>query len=123
MSNYKEELAARLLKFSVSIIKLAALLPRNAAGFAIANQIIRSACSVGANVQEAQDSISRKEFLHSVNISLKEARETLYWLKVIKESELIRGELLESAIVECNEIVSILVSTVKSLKAKSKVKL
>jgi four helix bundle protein len=68
----------RTLKFSVLIIKLSLLLPRNAAGFAIASQIVRSGTSIGANIHEAQDSSSKKEFIHSMTISLKEARETEY---------------------------------------------
>ncbi len=72
----KNELLKRLLKFSVKIIALSSKLPKTPAGYAIASQIVRSGCSVGANCEEAQNSISAKEFLHSVNIALKEARET-----------------------------------------------
>jgi len=110
------DLQERLLNFSVSIIKLASFLPKTSAGYAIANQIIRSACSVGANCAEAQNALSRKDFLHSINISLKESRETLYWLRVIKSSGLITSNLLDTEIDECDQIVSILVSSVKTLK-------
>ena len=82
----KDELLERLLSFSVKIITLASKLPRTPSGFAIAGQIIRSGTSIGANCEEAQDSSSRKEFLNKINISLKEARETYYWLKVIKRA-------------------------------------
>lgn len=116
--NYKNELLSRLLKFSVSIIRLTTKLPRNAAGFAIANQVIRSATSIGANCQEAQDAISSKDFLHSINISLKEAKETRYWLLVIKEANLIPARIVEVELAESNQIVAILISSVKSLKKK-----
>lgn len=116
---YKRDLGERLLRFSVRIIALASELPKSPAGYALANQIIRSACSVGANFSEAQDAISSKEFLHSLNISLKEARETLYWLNVIKMSRLIQSNTVNHEIEECGQIVAILVSTVKSLKRKA----
>ncbi|MBI2327975.1 four helix bundle protein [Candidatus Curtissbacteria bacterium] len=116
--NYKEELLNRLLKFSVRIIVLASKLPKTPAGYAIANQVIRAACSIGANCEEAQDAISPREFLHSMNISLKEARETRYWLRVILESKLISPHLVECELDECNQIVAILTSTVKSIKRK-----
>lgn len=119
-SEYKKELLERLLMFSVDIIKLSSSLPKTPAGFAIASQIIRSACSIGANCEEAQDAITPKEFLHSLNISLKEARETRYWLKVILFSKLLAKELIEKRLDECNQIVAILTTSVKSLKKKAK---
>lgn len=121
MENYKKvELLDRLLKFSVSIIILASKLPKTPAGYAIANQIIRSACSVGANCEEAQNALSSKDFLHSINISLKEARETFYWLKVIKMSKLLEENVVNPELEECNQIVAILTASVKSIKSKLK---
>ena len=117
-SHYKKELLERLLKFSVRIIILASKLPKTPAGFAIASQIIRSACYIGANCEEAQDAISLKEFLRSINISLKEARETRYWLKVIKESRLLPARLVDIELDECNQIVAILTTSVKSIKKR-----
>lgn len=114
----KQELLDRLLRFSVRIIVLASKLPKTPAGFAIASQIIRSACSIGANCEEAQDAISRKEFLHSINIALREARETRYWLKVIKQARLLLEKLVDIELEECNQIVAIFTTSVKTLKGK-----
>jgi len=121
MSNeeYKQLLLDRLVSFSVSIIKLASYLPKTPAGFAIANQLIRSATSIGANCEEAQDALSHKDFVHSINIALKEARETRYWLKVIQLSHLVEYGLVQIELEECGEIIAILISTVKSLKEKA----
>lgn len=112
----KKDILERLFKFSITIIKLASELPRTPAGFAIASQVIRSGTSIGANAEEAQDAISRREFLTKMNISLKEARETRYWLMIIKESKLISGLLIEELISESNEIIAILVVSVRKLK-------
>ena len=113
---YKKELLDRLLRFAVRVITLAGKLPKTPAGYAIANQIVRSGTSIGANCEEAQDAFSRKDFLKTINIALKEAKETRYWLKVIKLSNLLPHSLVDQELRECNQIVAILTSSVKTLK-------
>lgn len=115
---WKNQFRERLLDFSVSILKVASKLPKAPAGFAIANQIVRSGTSVGANFEEAQDASSMRDFLQKLSIALREAKETYYWLKVIKKANLLEEVIIEKELVECNEIVSILVSCVKSAKLK-----
>lgn len=114
----KNQLLERLLSFAVRIIILAGKLPKTPAGFAIAGQLIRAGTSVGANCEEAQDASSRKDFLHKLNISLREAKETRYWLKVIKYSNLLDNSLINVELDECNEIVAILTTSVKTIKTK-----
>lgn len=113
----KTDLFDKLFNFSIKIIVLSGKPPKTPAGFAIASQIIRSATSVGANCQEAQDAISRKEFLKSINISLKEARETKYWLEIIKESKLLDEANVDYEVSECSEIIAILTKSVKTIKS------
>ncbi|MCR4305861.1 MAG: four helix bundle protein [Candidatus Daviesbacteria bacterium] len=117
---YKEapiyNIRERTLKFSVVIIKLIRTLPKDSSGFAIGNQIIRSGTSVGANVEEAQNCGSRKEFIHTMTIALKEARETEYWLKIINEVKLTDKDLVTSLLNEVNEIIKILTSIIKKTK-------
>lgn len=112
------DIRERTLRFSVSIIQLIGLLPKNAAGFAISSQVVRSGMSIGANIEEAQDAASRKDFIHGLIISLKEARETEYWLRVIKEAELISGSKLDEGLQEVNELIKILTTIVKRSKLK-----
>ncbi len=112
------DIRQRTLKFAVSIIKLTSLLPKNAAGFAIASQVVRSGMSIGANIEEAQDAASKKDFIRSMVIALKEARETEYWLRVIKEAELISGSKLDEGLQEVNELIKILTTIVKRSKLK-----
>src|SRR3989344_4127324 len=119
MGNEKEEMRQRLLRFSVMIIRLANKLPRTPAGFAIAGQIVRSGTSIGANCEEAQDAVSRNDFLNKLSIALKEARESLYWLKVIMMTGLL-GIEVDVEIGERNEIISILVKSVKTVKSNEK---
>ena len=114
----KNDLLSRLLRFAVRIIILASKLHKTPAGFALANQIIRSGTSIGANCEEAQDAFSRKDFLKTINISLKEAKETRYWLKVIKLSGFLSASSINPELQECNEITAILITSIKTIKNK-----
>lgn len=108
----------RTFKFGVDIIQVVSKLPRNTVGFAISDQLIRSGTSVGANIEEAQNSSTKKEFVHGITIALKEARETYYWLKLLKESGLVPKAALDRIILENLEIVRILTSSVKNAKKR-----
>lgn len=116
--NTKTDIADRTLQFGVRIIKLANTLPKSPAGYATANQIVRSGTSIGANIQEAQGGFSKRDFIYSMQISLKEARETNYWLKTIIASELLKEKLLLELLRESEEIIKILVTIVKNSKNK-----
>jgi four helix bundle protein len=116
---WKKLFLERLLKFSVRIILMANKLPKTPAGFAIANQIIRSGTSVGANVEEAQDASSTKDFIQKLSISLREAKETRYWLKVVIEAKLLDNSGVEKELNECEQLIAMLISSIKSSKARS----
>jgi four helix bundle protein len=91
-------------------------LGRDAVGRILAGQIVRSACSVGANIEEAQAADTRKEFARCVTIAKKEARETAYWLRVLAEAELLPPERLGLLKSECDEIVRILYAIAKTAR-------
>ena len=116
-AEWKEQFSARLLKFSVDIVKISSRIPKTPAGFAIASQLVRSGTSVGANFQEAQDASSPRDFIHKISISLRESKETLYWLTIINETCLLEGTI-ELEIVEINELIAVLTSIVKTSKLK-----
>lgn len=113
-------LLKRLMDFSVKIILLSGKLPKTPAGFAIAGQIVRSGTSIGANCEEAQDSSSKKEFLNKITISLREAKETRYWLKLVSLTKLVVDSEIDVVIQECNEIVAILITSVRTTKERLK---
>jgi four helix bundle protein len=81
--------------------------------YVISAQLLRSATSIGANVEEAQAAQSRRDFLSKMAIASKEARETRYWLKLLSESGLAR-ESVENDVEEVNELIRILTSIVKT---------
>ena len=81
--------------------------------FVVSKQFVRSATSIGANVQEADAGISKKDFVAKMSIASKEARETLYWIQLLKETELVNFNFDELK-QKCEEIVRILTSIVKT---------
>lgn len=104
----KFELQKRTKKFHVDVIKICNLFPKNAAGYETAKQLIRSAGSVGANYRAACRGKSKADFIYKIEVVLEEADETLYWLEVSQEAELLApSEHLNYLLKEANEIVSI----------------
>ena len=110
------DIGERTFKFGVRIVKLVINLPKTTAGYKIGEQVLRSGTSVGANIEEAQNSGTKKEFIHIITIALKEARETNYWLRLIGETELVKQDRLLSLTTENKEIIKILITIVKKSK-------
>lgn len=113
----KYDLEDRLLDFSVRIINVVEALPNTRAGNHIAGQLIRCGTAPAPNYAEAQSAESRKDFIHKMKIALKELRETLVWLKIIQRKRLLKcKEELQALITECNELISIFVTSIKTAK-------
>ncbi|WP_293030805.1 MULTISPECIES: four helix bundle protein [unclassified Moorena] len=84
----KKDIQERTLNFSVRIVNLCKFLRQNGGtGYDLSKQLIRCGTSIGANVEEAQNAESKRDFIHKMSISLKEARETNYWLKILIATE------------------------------------
>ena len=114
-----KELENRLIQFAVLIIKITDELPNSKAASNIANQIVRSGTSPALNYGEAQSAESKNDFIHKIQIVLKELRETFVALRIIQEAELLKNsEQLTEAIAENNELISIFVSTINTIKKK-----
>jgi len=114
-----DDLADRLLDLSVAVIELAALLPKTYTGRHIARQVIRSATAGGANYEEARGAQSRADFIHKMTLALKEARETLYWLKIMGRAKLTKSPGIRGAVKETNELVAILTKSIHTAKKKT----
>ena len=91
-------------------------LPNKPSAWAIAKQIIRSSTSIGANYRAARRAKSTADFINKLKIMEKEADETQYWLEILEESNLINTERIETIKKEVNEIVSIVVASIKTAK-------
>lgn len=116
-SRNTRDIEERTFEFAVRIVKLAQALPKSLAGSTVARQVIRAGTSVGANVQEAQGSPSKRDFTWRVNVARCEAREALYWLRLIVASGLLPEKRLQDLTREANELVSILTAIVKRSRA------
>lgn len=111
----------RLIEFSLAIIGIVEMLPNTLTGRHLGSQLIRSGTSPAFNYAEAQSAESRKDFIHKMKISLKELRETYVCLRLIKRKPLIQKmKLLEHAIDENNQLISIFVKSISTARSNSK---
>ena len=113
----KEDLKERTQRFSVRIIKMVEHLPETRSSRVIANQILRSSSSVGANYSAARRSKSGRDFINKLKIVEEETDETLYWLELIEKSGIINPDKLNDLINEANELLSIFVTSIKTAKS------
>ncbi len=100
-------------------MKLVSSLPRSREADVIAKQILRSATSVGANYRAACRARSKADFVSKITIVEEEADETLFWLELIAERDLIKESRLSGLILEADELVAIFVSSAKTAKGGS----
>jgi four helix bundle protein len=113
------ELKFRTKKYSLMIIDLVDKLPNTIAGRAVANQIVRSGTSVGANYRAVCRARSDKEFIAKMTIVAEEADETLFWLEIILEKQWCNKPEVDSIWKEGNELTAIFVSSLKTIKSKT----
>lgn len=104
-------------KFAVRIVKLSQFLQKEKHEFILSKQILRSGTSIGALVREAQHAESSKDFIHKMNIALKEANETEYWLLLLKEGKYISEKEFDSIHPNIEELLKMLISIIKSTKS------
>ncbi|MBI1812062.1 MAG: four helix bundle protein [Nitrospirae bacterium] len=108
----------RTYEFAIMVVKFVKKLPANTGGFVIGRQLIRSGTSIGANIEEATGAFSKDDFIFKMNIALKESRETNYWLRLIKDSELMKSTEVENLINESENIKNILSAIVRTSKER-----
>jgi four helix bundle protein len=102
--------------FALRIIKLYKYLVSENKEYVLSKQLLRSGTAIGALISEAKFGQSKPDFISKMNIALKEANETDYWLSLLKDSDYIDEKQYKSVQKDVNELISMLVSTVKTLK-------
>jgi four helix bundle protein len=112
-----DELKKRTKQFGLRIIKLIEALPSSRAASVIGNQLLRSGTSVGANYRSACRARSKPDFISKASISIEEADESLYWMEMLVEAEIMPKEKLAALMKETDEIVAILTASVKTARA------
>jgi four helix bundle protein len=103
-------------EFAVRIVKLYRFLGDSKKELVFTKQMLRSGTSVGANIREAVNAQSKRDFLSKINIALKEADKTLYWIELLFAAGIIDPGQKENIWSDCNELVAILSSIVKTTK-------
>ena len=103
----KRELQSRTKRFALRVLKLVDALPHSTAGRAISNQLVRSATSVGANYRAACRSRSRAEFAAKLGVVAEEADETVYWLQLIRDGDLLSTQQVAALLKEVDELTAI----------------
>ncbi|WP_256874840.1 four helix bundle protein [Nostoc sp. C052] len=123
MINYNVNISIqeRTENFAIRVIKAYSELnkrPFDDAGKILSKQFLRSGTSIGANCSEAKYAQSNKDFINKYSIALKEANETLYWIKIMIKSELVSKSKFQNLIEENERIVKILTTSINKLKEK-----
>jgi len=116
----RNEMKSGTKELAKDIIKLCRKFPNNMEGRLIGNQIFRSGSSTAANYRAACRARSTSDFISKLSIVEEEADETLFWLELIKEMEIVDKTLLNSLMQENNEIIAIIVSSIKTARNNKK---
>ncbi len=114
------DLRVRTKQFALRVIRLFSALPKRIEAEVIGKQVLRSGTSVGANFREAHRSRSNAEFVSKLGDCLKELEETCYWLELLGDAEIISSDRLAAIQDECNQLIAILTTISKKVKANRK---
>lgn len=113
----KSIVAEKAYSFALEIIQVYKVL-KSQNEFDLSRQILRSGTSIGANVNESISAESKKDFIHKLSISLKEARETLYWLNLLHDSDYLKQEIFQKLNKDCSELIKIINSIILTTKER-----
>jgi len=102
--------------FALRIVKLYKYLKENKKEYILSKQLLRSGTSIGANIEEAIGGQSKNDFISKISVAYKESRETLYWIKLLRESNYLNQKQSESLIDDCEEIIKIITKIQKTMK-------
>ena len=116
--NKKESLInGKTLRFALRIIEMVKYVRGKDNENVLTKQVLRSGTSIGASVRESEYAQSQSDFIHKLSISLKEANETGYWLCLLNKAGYIDGSSYESIKKDCDEIMAILIASIKTAKS------
>lgn len=117
MSDGGDFIMAKCMDFAVRVVKLRQYLKDTKQEFDISKQLLRSGTSIGANMAEAQNAASTKDFISKSTIALKECRESHYWIELLYKSDYLTAEEFNSIQNDCTEILKILTTLIKTTKS------
>jgi four helix bundle protein len=114
----KEEMKTRTKRFALAVIRFVQSLPKDRVADVLGTQLLRAATSVGSNYRAACRAKSTADFIHKLKIVEEESDESQFWMEILVESGLIALEKLDALIREADEILAIIVATLKSVRGK-----
>lgn len=114
----RDPLREKSYEFALHIVKTSRALVQDEREFVLSKQVLRSGTSIGANIEEAKQAQSKTDFIHKLSIANKEAFETNYWLRLLRDTNLIESTVAASLLEECEELQKMLVASIKTLRAK-----
>jgi four helix bundle protein len=114
----RDEMRSRTKSFAVRVIRLSQSLPNNNVGWVIGKQLIKSGTSIGANYHEALRSSSQSHFVSIIEVALREACETKYWLEILVTAEIVDLALIADLDDECDQLIRILTATSRTAKQR-----
>lgn len=118
MMSEKQDILERTKAFALRVIQLYASLPKKTEAQVLGKQVLRSGTSVGAHVREGKRSRSDAEMISKTEGALQELEETMYWFELLVDSGIVKAELLSDLMKEADELTAILVTSVKTIKAR-----
>ena len=116
----ESDISKRLYDFALKIVLLVRNLPKELATYEIGKQLLRSGTSIAANHEEARGGFSKDDFIYKINTAFKEARETNLWLRLLRDSGIVKEEQVKDLINESKEIRNILGASVKTAKTNNR---
>ncbi|HLM02487.1 MAG TPA: four helix bundle protein [Pyrinomonadaceae bacterium] len=113
-------LKSKSYNFALRVVKLFRYLADEKKEFVLSKQILRSGTSIGANVEESFQAESKADFIHKLSTANKEAFETNYWLRLLRDSGILEKKFAQSLLIDCDELQKLLVSSIKTSKERLK---
>ena len=110
-------LSVKSYKSALRTVKLCKFMNAEHKEFVLSKQVLRSGTSIGANIEESIHAQSKPDFIHKLSIAQKEASETNYWLRLLRDSDYINEKLAGSMINDCEEVQKLLTASIKTAKS------
>ena len=117
--NQYQDINIRTYNFSLKVLKFIDTIDIKRIHYSIVDQVIRSSCSIGANIAEGKSSTTKKEFSRYLEIALKSANETKYWLRLLKDFKNINNQEIDFLLNEADEISRIIAKSVLTIKSNA----
>src|SRR3972149_11538190 len=105
-------------EFALRIVKLYRHIVQNRKEFVLSKQLLRSGTSIGANIEESIGGQSERDFLSKISVAYKEARETHYWIRLLRDSDYLESNLSDAVLKDCEELIKIIGSINNTMKNK-----